>query len=278
MAKRRIPNRADDADDDAVTAAKSTKAPPKKRVARTKKAKEAADADGEDASTQSQPLQPHMEAAEDAAGSINEDSKAEQKEEPRQKKLAPSKRQPPPLPHSSPSTLRTPLSSRLFPQSPALFASGVSGSGEDDPIIKRLNFGLKEAPTPGRMESIARQKQGQPLLVYCRIRPLSEEEQTIAQAEGRDSDAQCVQADGTTGVNCIAPKVNHSLLNRGSLQTRSPTQSAHRVAPVPLLIVDVCRTRTVSARVSRPPSFISVACSARPPSSRKCSRAALSRC
>ena len=208
MAKRRSRTRADDAEDDAVAAAaKSTKAPPKKRVARTRKAK---DAEAEETAAAAQ----HAEAADDTTAVVIEDeSKTEQKDEQLQRlrKLAPSKRQPPPLPHSSPSILRTPLTSRLFPQSPSMPHSAVSISGDDDSIIKRLQFGVKEAPTPGRMESSARQKQGQPLIVYCRIRPLSEDEQAIAQAEGRDSEAPCVHSDGTTGVNCIAPRVSQTI-------------------------------------------------------------------
>ena len=210
---------------------RSTKAPAKKRVARTNRQRDAAaaaaaaDSQTDEASSltqsQSQSQQQTEPAADEpTAASLDDDGKTE----PRVRKLAPSKRQPPPLPHSSPSILRTPLSSRLFPQSAA--AAGLAGSAEDDPIIKRLNFGLKEAPTPGRSESIARQKQGQPLLVYCRVRPLSEEEHATAQAEGRDVEAACVQVDGLTGVNCIAPKVSRHT-EQQPYCTHAPTRSRH---------------------------------------------------
>ena len=50
-----------------------------------------------------------------------------------------------------------------------------------DGIIRRLDYDEKTQPTPGRAEANQRQKQGLPLLVYCRIRPLSQEEQRHTQ-------------------------------------------------------------------------------------------------
>ena len=229
MPKRRSRSRFEDESEEAAAAVRSTKAPAKKKVARTRKAKDTSDATSEEAAQQLT-----ESTDEPAASPVDDDAKAESKAEVRQKKLAPSKRQPPPLPHSSPLLLRTPLASRLFPQSPTMVASGVSAGLDDDPIIKRLNFGLKEAPTPGRSESIARQKQGQPLLVYCRIRPLSDDELVVAQAEARDSEVPCVQADGATGVNCIAPKVGRTINQQAVLLIRT---SVANLSPVCCLLL-----------------------------------------
>ena len=111
------------------------------------------------------------------------------------KALLPSKRQgppplsscqvPPPFPSSSPSisTVRVTPGSKQFltPMSSArllAFKSLEDGEGgKADGIIRRLEYDEKTQPTPGRAEANQRQKQGLPLLVYCRIRPLSKEEQ-----------------------------------------------------------------------------------------------------
>ena len=191
-------------------ASATVKAPPKKRAARAKK--EAALPSGAESihsataplsqllnSTQlllqPAPLPPPSGVTElDSAGAVVMGSvngvEGEEGKKGR-KALLPSKRQAPPpvllpssFPSSSPSssTVRVTPGSKQFltPMSSArllAFKALEEGEGRADGIIRRLEYDEKTQPTPGRAEANQRQKQGLPLLVYCRIRPLSTAEQ-----------------------------------------------------------------------------------------------------
>ena len=109
----------------------------------------------------------------------------------------------------APSTIM-PAHLRLAFTPSAVGDSGAGGAaGAEDSTFRRLNFTTKECATPGRYD--ARHKLGQPLAVYCRIKPLSEgdleEARAAASADGSASDPLRVMTiESETALVCTAPR------------------------------------------------------------------------
>ena len=174
----------------------SLKPPAKKRAAAARTKKEKAALAAAEATTTAHQLSDALtdtanllsDTADPAPPLPSDDDGRAGEERRARKALGPSKRQlAPPLPplllpsSSPPPSVRlTPHSKQfLTPMSSArLLAFRLDETGLRDGTTRRLDYEDKTAPTPGRAESHQRQKQGLPLQVYCRIRPLSNEEQS----------------------------------------------------------------------------------------------------
>jgi len=94
-------------------------------------------------------------------------------------------------------------------------------NGAEDSTFRRLNFTTKECATPGRYD--ARHKLGQPLAVYCRIKPMlaselvDAEEQTEGGGSGGTEKVMAVESD--TSLVCTAPATS-ALYRHGELTSK----------------------------------------------------------
>lgn len=99
--------------------------------------------------------------------------------------------------------LHTPLPLQLAPMQMTLNPTRTLSFTPSTPDaegggVRKLNFNTKEAPTPGRYD--ARQRVGQPLEVFCRIKPaLNGESVDLPSGE------RMIRIDGDSTVVCTAP-------------------------------------------------------------------------
>ena len=96
-------------------------------------------------------------------------------------------------------------------------------NGAEDSTFRRLNFTTKECATPGRYD--ARHKLGQPLAVYCRIKPMLASELADAEEQtegGSGSGARAekiMTVESDTSLLCTAPD-SSALFRHGELTSK----------------------------------------------------------